>query len=275
MLRPNKGEGLESSKQDSTSTMFIKNGMNPNKLFTQVHYIKGYFLLRWLEQEIGLEGMQSLLHAYIVKYHGQMVTSKDFLKLAFHNFPHLGNIHSIDGVCSDWLDGAGIPTKLKNFAPSASNVFYRTVLDQFTLWEKLDRSLKRLKSTAKRRKLQCEFCALNSHQLHLLLDKLLEKSSLCISTLTRLNQQYNFNKTNAEIQHRWFELVVKHKYTHAYSELGSYLVKHQAMGVYLYGEMIIAKCRKLQAIAQESFGEVQCGMEPNTREIVHKMLYGL
>ena len=273
-LRPNKGEGMESSKQDTGSTMFIKNGMNPNKMFTQVHYLKGYFLLRWLAQEVGLDGMKTLLHEYVIQYHGQMVTSRDFLSLAFNQFPQLEHVQSIDQVCSDWLDCSGIPAKLQNFAPSKANMLYQVVLDQFNMWEKLDRSMKRMKSPAKRRRLQCEFCSLNHHQLLLLLDKLLEKPTLCVSVISRLNQQYDFDGCNAEIQHRWFELVVKHKYTQAYSKLVKFLVAHQAMGVYLYGEMVIARCRKLRSIAEESFGEVQSAMEPTTRSIVHKMLYG-
>ena len=42
-LRPMQGNELRDEK---THTLFVKNGINPEIAFTQVHYIKGYFLLR-------------------------------------------------------------------------------------------------------------------------------------------------------------------------------------------------------------------------------------
>ena len=43
-LRPMRGNELRDEKTD---TLFVKNGINPEIAFTQVHYIKGYFLLRY------------------------------------------------------------------------------------------------------------------------------------------------------------------------------------------------------------------------------------
>ena len=42
-LRPMRGNEL---RDGVTDTLFVKNGINPEIAFTQVHYIKGYFLLR-------------------------------------------------------------------------------------------------------------------------------------------------------------------------------------------------------------------------------------
>ena len=42
-LRPMRGNEL---RNEETNTLFVKNGINPEIAFTQVHYIKGYFLLR-------------------------------------------------------------------------------------------------------------------------------------------------------------------------------------------------------------------------------------
>ncbi len=42
-LRPMQGKEL---RDEDTDALFVKNGINPEIAFTQVHYIKGYFLLR-------------------------------------------------------------------------------------------------------------------------------------------------------------------------------------------------------------------------------------
>jgi aminopeptidase O len=42
-LRPMLGNELRDS---ASNALFVKNGMNPETVYTQVHYIKGYFLLR-------------------------------------------------------------------------------------------------------------------------------------------------------------------------------------------------------------------------------------
>ena len=45
-LRPLEDETGDSAGARSTPNAYVKNGINPNAAVTQVHYIKGYFLLR-------------------------------------------------------------------------------------------------------------------------------------------------------------------------------------------------------------------------------------
>ena len=272
-LCPNHDKEAEEDGK-STSLNFVKNGMNPYKMFTQVHYLKGYFLLRWLTKVIGYIGMRQLLREYIVKGHGRMVTSREFLNMTYGHFPKLQQYYSIEDLCHHWLGCPGLPSEINECTPSETNSLYQSVLSDLCHWEKSDRSLKCRKNSAKRRKSTFDGSMLNSKQLLLLLERLLEKRTLHRITLARINEHYHLATANAEVQHRWFELVVKHKYVPAYEGLAQYLVDHQAMGVYLYGEMIIARCARLRSIAEKTFIELSSTMEPTTKNIVQKMLYG-
>ena len=50
IIRPMKGQEL---KDQDTNVKYVKNGQNPEMAYTQVHYIKGYFLLHFLCERIG------------------------------------------------------------------------------------------------------------------------------------------------------------------------------------------------------------------------------
>ncbi|MGE9120737.1 leukotriene A4 hydrolase C-terminal domain-containing protein, partial [Escherichia coli] len=47
----------------------------------------------------------------------------------------------------------------------------------------------------------------------LLLEWLLEQKTLSPQTLHCLQQTYHLPEQDAEVRHRWCELVIKHKYT--------------------------------------------------------------
>ena len=48
----------------------------------------------------------------------------------------------------------------------------------------------------------------------------------------------------------------------------------KAMGIYLYGELIISRCRKQRAVAESCFKLVRHDMEEGTERAVHLMIYG-
>ena len=51
-------------------------------------------------------------------------------------------------------------------------------------------------------------------------------------------------------------------------------VGEKAMGIYLYGELIISRCRKQRAVAESCFKLVRHDMEEGTERAVHLMVYG-
>ncbi|GAB5579759.1 aminopeptidase O isoform X1 [Prionailurus iriomotensis] len=84
LLRPNKEKTGHVS--DSGSSV-VKHGLNPEKVFMQVHYLKGYFLLRFLAQRLGDDTYFAFLRKFVHTFHGQLILSQDFLQMLLENIP--------------------------------------------------------------------------------------------------------------------------------------------------------------------------------------------
>ncbi|OBS57114.1 hypothetical protein A6R68_11761, partial [Neotoma lepida] len=73
----------------------------------------------------------------------------------------------------------------------------------------------------------CGIFMLSPDQIILLLECLLEQKTLNPQTLQRLQQTYRLQEQDAEVRHRWCELVIKHKYTKAYEHVAKFLQEDQ------------------------------------------------
>ncbi|XP_056890120.1 aminopeptidase O isoform X2 [Takifugu flavidus] len=107
ILRPN----MESTGQvtESGSSM-VKHALNPDKAFMQVHYLKGYFLLRFLASRVGEQQFITFLRLFVKKYHGQLILSQDFLRTLLITFPEMERKGlTLSAIYADWLDRPGIP----------------------------------------------------------------------------------------------------------------------------------------------------------------------
>uniref|UniRef100_A0A672ZM43 Aminopeptidase O (putative) n=1 Tax=Sphaeramia orbicularis TaxID=375764 RepID=A0A672ZM43_9TELE len=155
ILRPN----MESTGQVSESgSSMVKHALNPDKTFMQVHYLKGYFLLRFLASQVGEQQFINFFRLFVKKYHGQLI-------------------------------------------------------------------------------------------------------------LSQVSQQ-----RKDLVRHRWCELVVKHGYTQAYRDVEHFLVHNQAMGVYLYGELMVQEDAEQQALARRCLSLVQEEMDQSARRVVEEMI---
>ncbi|XP_072619823.1 aminopeptidase O isoform X16 [Vulpes vulpes] len=176
MARPNKEKTGHVS--DSGSSV-IKHGLNPEKVFMQVHYLKGYFLLRFLAQRLGDDTYFAFLRKFVHTFHGQLILSQDFLQMLLENIPEEKRLDlSVENIFRDWLESSGIPQLLPD-------------------------------------------------QLVLLLEHLLEQKTLNPRTLQSLERTYQLSQQDAEVRHRWCELIVKHKYTKAYKDVERFLQEDQ------------------------------------------------
>ncbi|XP_025840021.2 aminopeptidase O isoform X6 [Vulpes vulpes] len=176
VLRPNKEKTGHVS--DSGSSV-IKHGLNPEKVFMQVHYLKGYFLLRFLAQRLGDDTYFAFLRKFVHTFHGQLILSQDFLQMLLENIPEEKRLDlSVENIFRDWLESSGIPQLLPD-------------------------------------------------QLVLLLEHLLEQKTLNPRTLQSLERTYQLSQQDAEVRHRWCELIVKHKYTKAYKDVERFLQEDQ------------------------------------------------
>lgn len=116
-------------------------------------------------------------------------------------------------------------------------------------------------------------CWLSPDQIVLLLECLLEQKALSPQTLQRLQQTYRLQEQDAEVRHRWCELVIKHKYTRAYEQVTRFLQEDQAMGVYLYGELMVGEDARQQQLAHRCFELVKEHMDRASAQVVSEMLF--
>uniref|UniRef100_A0A8C2ZU30 Aminopeptidase O (putative) n=1 Tax=Cyclopterus lumpus TaxID=8103 RepID=A0A8C2ZU30_CYCLU len=160
ILRPN----MENTGQVSASgSSTVKHALNPDKTFMQVHYLKGYFLLRFLASQVGEKQFIDFFRVFVKKYHGQLILSQ--VRLVY--------------------------------------IVLRFVF---------------------------------------------------------------------QVKHRWCELVIKHAYAGAYGDVEHFLVHDQAMGVYLYGELMVQEDPEQQALARRCLSLVQEEIDQSARRVVEEMV---
>ncbi|XP_042644046.1 aminopeptidase O isoform X4 [Tyto alba] len=222
VLRPKKESTGESSESGAS---LVKHGLKAEKIFMQVHYLKGYFLLRSLARTIGEASYLASLRKFVHKFHGQLVLSQDFLCMLLEDIPEQNKSGlTVESIFQNWLDTSGIPKLLPD-------------------------------------------------QLVLLLEFVLEGKTLCPRILQSLEKTYQLREQDAEVRHRWCELVVKHKYVPGYGDVEKFLREDQAMGVYLYGELMVNEDMKQQELAHKCFAAVREHMDASSAKVVAEMLF--
>ena len=85
---------------------------------------------------------------------------------------------------------------------------------------------------------------------------------------------YRFQHLSPDVQHRFSELIVKHRYTEKLDFVQRFLKDHQSMGIYLYGEMKMSKNKHIQSYAVQIFNELQHEMDPTMAVNVKEILFG-
>ena len=235
-----------------------------------------------LDLSASSEAFFTMLRHYIHDlHHGSLVNTADFLGLFFKTFPNISRLAAIPGtearlkkIGQDWLDRPGMPEELEatygglnsGKLTLENNSLYADLFRETEQWRKFNNS-KRKKNGGKvvfRRDL-------TSEQLVLLLESLLAESRVHARTMSELNSNFKlFPATrNAEVEHRWLELVVKFKFSRGKAGLRDFLVEHQAMGIYLYGEMAIFGWGDL---ARAIFAEIQPEMDESMAENVRQLI---
>ncbi|XP_074251724.1 aminopeptidase O isoform X8 [Saimiri boliviensis] len=268
MARPSKDKTGHTS--DSGASV-IKHGLNPEKIFLQVHYLKGYFLLRFLAKRLGDETYFSFLRKFVHTFHGQLILSQDFLQMLLENIPEEKRLElSVENIYQDWLESSGIPKPLQRERRAGAECgLARQVRAEVTKWIQVNRRPRKRKRRAKAE----AFAKLLPDQLVLLLEHLLEQKTLSPRTLQSLQRTYHLHDQDAEVRHRWCELIVKHKFTKAYNSVQSFLREDQAMGVYLYGELMVSEDARQQQLARRCFERTKEHMDRSSAQVVAEMLF--
>ncbi|XP_041644567.1 aminopeptidase O [Cheilinus undulatus] len=271
ILRPN----TENTGQVSESgASMVKHALNPDKAFMQVHYLKGYFLLRFLASQVGEQQFINFFHLFVKKYHGQLILSQDFLRMLLITFPDMERKGlTLGAIYADWLDRPGIPKWLYERSAVWSQArLVEEVKAEVVKWILLSQSHQGKGRKRKRTEPKVNYKEVVSEQLVMLLELLLEEEELNVATVRALQRTYNLQNQDAEARHRWCELVVKHAYSQAYGDVEHFLVHDQAMGVYLYGELMLQEDPKQQALARRCLSLVQEEMDQSARRVVEEMV---
>ncbi|XP_063450381.1 aminopeptidase O isoform X7 [Pan paniscus] len=268
MARPSKDKTGHTS--DSGASV-IKHGLNPEKIFMQVHYLKGYFLLWFLAKRLGDETYFSFLRKFVHTFHGQLILSQDFLQMLLENIPEEKRLElSVENIHQDWLESSGIPKPLQRERRAGAECgLARQVRAEVTKWIRVNRRPRK----RKRREKEEVFEKLLPDQLVLLLEHLLEQKTLSPRTLQSLQRTYHLQDQDAEVRHRWCELIVKHKFTKAYKNVERFLQEDQAMGVYLYGELMVSEDARQQQLARRCFERTKEQMDRSSAQVVAEMLF--
>ncbi|XP_017286785.1 aminopeptidase O isoform X2 [Kryptolebias marmoratus] len=271
ILRPNTDKTAQVSDSGSST---VKHALNPDKTFMQVHYLKGYFLLRFLATQVGEQQLIDFLRLFVKKYHGQLVLSQDFLQMFLVNFSHVERKNlTLRGIYADWLDRPGIPKWLHERSAVWSQArLVEEVKAEAVKWILFSRSHQGKGRKRKRPEPKVNYKELTSDQLVMLLELLLEESELSVALMRALQRTYSLQKQDAEVRHRWCELVIKHAYSQAYGDVEHFLVHDQAMGVYLYGELMVQEDAEQQALARRCLSLVQEEMDQSAHRVVEEMI---
>ncbi|KAM8887304.1 aminopeptidase O isoform 2-T9 [Spinachia spinachia] len=271
ILRPH----LEHTGQVGESgSSTIKHALNPDKTFMQVHYLKGYFLLRFLASQVGEKSFVNFIRVFVEKYHGQLILSQEFLQMLLVTFPNMERKGlTLGAIYADWLDRPGIPKWLyeRNAVWSEARLV-EEVKAEVGKWILLSQSPQGKGRKRKRTEPVVNYKEVTSEQLVMLLELLLEEEELSAATLEALQRTYALQNQDAEVKHRWCELVVKHAYTRAYGDVEHFLVHNQAMGVYLYGELMVQEDPEQQALARRCLSLVQEEIDHSARKVVEEMV---
>ncbi|XP_067468706.1 aminopeptidase O [Thunnus thynnus] len=270
ILRPN----MENTGQVSESgSSTVKHALNPDKSFMQVHYLKGYFLLKFLASQVGEQQFSDFFRLFVKKYHGQLILSQDFLQMLLITFPDMARKGlTLSAIYADWLDRPGIPKWLYERSAVWSQArLVEEVKAEVVKWILLSQSQGKGRKR-KRMEPKVNYKEVTSDQLVMLLELLLEEADLSVTTMRTLQRTYDLQNQDAEVRHRWCELVVKHGHTQAYGDVEHFLVHDQAMGVYLYGELMVQEDPEQQALARRCLSLISEEMDQSARRVVEEMV---
>ena len=283
VLRPMGKSGIDQPQY------YVKNGINPELSCTQIHYLKGYFLLKHLCAWVTKEEFFRLLRKYIHElFHGRLVHSTEFLTLFFDEFFQKSDeddVKKMKGIADDWLDSKHLPkdliSKYDKIKPN-ENLLLDNLLAITKWWKQLDKNFKK----RKRKKgsgnyMNGNACtkmpeinnSLVTEQLVLLLENLLELNNMSSKTLNHMDTVYEFQHQSPDVQHRFAELIIKHRFIEKLSFVADFLKNHQSMGIYLYGEMKLSNVKQIKTVAMQTFDELKDEMDPTMAVNVKEMLF--
>uniref|UniRef100_A0A6I8N9I8 Peptidase M1 leukotriene A4 hydrolase/aminopeptidase C-terminal domain-containing protein n=1 Tax=Ornithorhynchus anatinus TaxID=9258 RepID=A0A6I8N9I8_ORNAN len=255
VLRPHREK---TGRVDGSGASLIEHGLSREKSCLQVHYLKGYFLLRFLASQVGEATYWTFLRRFVDRFRGRLILSQVSA-----------------GSFSLLLLGRGSPRPVLPAASPRPRAVKRPTQGDAADTRRRRDETPGGPAAAPRPHQSPSLFQLLADQVLLLLEGLLEEEAATLKggTLRRLQQTYRLRQRDAEVVHRWCELVVKHRHVEAYGDVERFLRKHQALGVYLYAELMVGEDAKQQALARRCFRQLRRHMDPALASLVAHMIF--
>ncbi|AHM61451.1 aminopeptidase N [Flammeovirgaceae bacterium 311] len=198
----------QENKAADTKLYLSLEGRSPDDGMTDVAYEKGYFLLRYLEDQVGREKWDAFLREYFDKNAFSTMTTEAFLTYLSDNLLKPNNLSADELGLERWVYEEGLPDSM----PVVTSERFQQVEQALEQW--------RGGTPAS----QLDTNDWSSHEwLHFIRNL---PETLSQQQLTELDAAFGFtNSGNSEILAAWFIHAIAHDYEPAYAALDRFLNK--------------------------------------------------
>ena len=206
--------GLQSLEQDFASledrdeilTPDLR-GRDPDDVFSEVPYEKGYLFLRWIESRVGAEGFAQFLRSYFADHSFQSMTTEQFLEyLEAKLLREKPGAVSREQIAT-WLSQPALP----KFAVLPKSDALQLVDAQREAW-----------LSGKQRAAELQTSQWSVHEWLHFIDNLPKK--LSAAQMSELDSAFHFTDAgNARIAHSWLRVAIRNRYEPALPRLETYL----------------------------------------------------
>ncbi|WP_232048518.1 M1 family metallopeptidase [Legionella adelaidensis] len=245
-------DALKEVKPQFTSLKTNLTGYDPDEGLTRIPYEKGYFLLRFIEEQVGRESFDSFLNQYFQEFAFQTVTTEQFLSYLQNNL--VINPSLLEKINS-WIYEPGMPKEI--------------IFTSSQRFAKVKENLKRFEQGTPATDLAVNPWSTQEWEyfIHHL------PSTLTLEEMSELDKAFNFTQSgNIKITSAWFSHVIQHHYTNAYEAIAYFLQnvgrRHYVLQVY----KALAATPEGKAWALEIYKKARVNYHSVTRNSVDKVL---
>jgi aminopeptidase O len=236
------------SNNQETSGLAVVNGLNREKIVSQIPYLKGYFFLYQLSQLLGMDSFLIALRRFVQQFHLCLVSTLEIVEFFCSNSSHNTAIRQL---ANSWLYSADLPVLAP---PTHGNRLIIEIEEHLKYWSRPRGAIPVFTNDC-------------PDQIVALLDKLLELPLPTKKDFHRLVEHYEPQRVNADAYHRLCELVVAGEYFDLVHLVRTFLLNHPAMGAYLYGELMLTQLPFFQPVAIQVYQTLKSHLDPECNDL--------